>query len=162
MITDFISVVHRSTMSSTKNLDSIVILDSTNFKQWKAAIMAYAMLNGFWDAFDASLKPVLVDPTKVTAKEKKDLREWHQMDQRGMGLIRSKVNPSIQAVFDTLFTLPAPASTGTGTSVGTGLTSGSASALVAASAVLKAMSQRLGNAVPKTKINNPHLGLVGR
>jgi hypothetical protein len=34
--------------------------------------------------------------------------------------------------------------------------------LVAVGPVLLPMSQRLGNAVPKTKINNPHLGLVGR
>jgi hypothetical protein len=119
-------------MSSTKNLDSIVVLDGSNFKKWSAAIMSYAMLNGFWDAFNASLMPVPADPAKVTAEEKKDLREWRQMDQRGMGLLRSKVNPSIQAVFDTSFTI-LPSSTATGA------TSTSATSIsVAGSATLKA------------------------
>jgi hypothetical protein len=99
-------------MSSTKNLDSIVVLDGTNFKQWKAAIMAYAMLNGFWDAFDASNIPSPADPTAITAEDRRDARDWRQMDQKGMGLIRSKVNPSIRAVFDTSFTIPAATATG--------------------------------------------------
>jgi hypothetical protein len=67
-------------MSSTKNLNSIVVLDGTNFKQWKAAIMAYAMLNGFWDAFDASNIPSLADPTALTTEDRRDARDWRQMD----------------------------------------------------------------------------------
>jgi hypothetical protein len=106
-------------MSSTKNLDSIVVLDGTNFKQWKAAIMAYAMLNGFWDAFDVTNKPSPADPAKITAEDRRDERNWRQMDQKGMGLIRSKVNPSIRAVFDTSFTIPATTATGTASSTST-------------------------------------------
>jgi hypothetical protein len=99
-------------MSSTKNLDSIVVLDGTNFKQWKGAIMAYAMLNGFWDAFDASNVPSPADPAAITTEDRRDARDWRQMDQKGMGLIRSKVNPSIRAVFDTSFTIPATTASG--------------------------------------------------
>ena len=77
-----------STIMSSDNKNTFPCLNNTNWGQWADNMEAYLSTKELWEYVDGScVQPRLVDPTKPTLEEKKELSDWRRKSARASGEI---------------------------------------------------------------------------
>src|SRR3984893_7552965 len=77
-----------TTIMSSDNKNTCPCLNNTNWGQWADNMEAYLSTKELWEYVDGScVQPSLVDPTKPSLEEKKELSDWRRKSARASGEI---------------------------------------------------------------------------
>jgi hypothetical protein len=79
-----------------KSVTFVPVFEGFGYGLWAEKVRHFAMMNGFIDAFDELKKPLKpAKPEDDTDFFRGDRRKYHEMQQKAMGLILSRVFPTI-------------------------------------------------------------------